>query len=124
MQETIWQPLPYPFTLTAAPQVLPRLDSACVIERLLEDTAGGVAGVLAAATLREETVFDEIRYTARLPAEHLKTTVVLWRQWREQEGGAGAEGYTARVPRHKPRGRERISCYRRISTGGGGTDDP
>jgi hypothetical protein len=91
MQDHLWQALPYPFCLTAVPTVLPRLDAVCIFERLLEDAAGA-AGTLAAAAFSAEVDQDDIRYAARLLAEHLKATVTLWRTWQEEENrGAAAE---------------------------------
>ena len=84
MQETVWEPLPYPFALVATPHALPRLDAADILERLLEDAAGA-AGTLAVAMTRPEAEQDALRYAARLLAEHLKATLALWYQWQGQE---------------------------------------
>jgi hypothetical protein len=91
MQDHLWQALPYPFVLTAEPHALPRLDTPCIFAPLLEG-AVGAAGTLAAATWSAEVDQDDIRYAARLLAEHLKSAVVLWRTWQEEDRGGGVSG--------------------------------
>ena len=104
MQESEWQPLPFPLTLVAEPTPLSRLDGNYVLERLLED-ATGLAGVLASATACPETEELDVQYAARLLAEQLKALTALWGQWREyreERPTPTAEAQTPEAPEPAP----------------------
>jgi hypothetical protein len=55
-----------------------------MLERLLEDCTG-LTGVIATAAQHPECDDDDVKYAARVLAEHLHATVALWRQWKEMQ---------------------------------------
>ena len=82
MYETIpqnyWITVPFPFCEISTAIPLRPLDTACIFERLLEDSAG-LAGVIAAAAQSPECDEDDVKFATRLLAEHLHATIALWR---------------------------------------------
>jgi hypothetical protein len=80
MIDTMWTTLPFPFGELAQPVQPGPLEMPCILERLLEDCAG-LAGVISSAAQHPECDEDDVKYAARVLAEHLHATVALWRQW-------------------------------------------
>jgi hypothetical protein len=78
MIDTLWTTFPFSELAQAVP---PRpLEIPCILERLLEDSAG-LAGVIATAAQSQECDEDDVKFASRLLAEHLHATVALWQQW-------------------------------------------
>jgi hypothetical protein len=84
MVQNSWTTLPFPFAELAQPVQPDALEMPCFLECLLEDAAG-LAGVITTATQHPECAEDDVKYAARVLAEHLHATVALWRGWRESK---------------------------------------
>jgi hypothetical protein len=82
MNDTLWDILPYPYNLIAAPQPIEPGELPDIVRRLLED-ATGLAGVIAAAIEHDECDVTDVKYATRYWPN---TCMPLW-----PYGGSGGD---------------------------------
>jgi hypothetical protein len=73
-----WITLPFPFAELAQAVPPEPLEMPCMLGRLLEDCAG-LVGVITTAAQHPECDEDDVKYAARVLAEHLHSAVAVWR---------------------------------------------